>query len=341
MLKHLAVCLVCILMLTGCAAKSSVTEAETGWKGRGTNSIPSVLANEESYFYFKNEGAHTYLMKERNGIAEKLCTVKNCEHGAWDCPAAAWNETVGLMAYGDALYARSLGAGAVVRYDLMGRQGREELILQEDGVEAFTIGNDVLYAVLQPTDGGFEVLALPLDEKDAQTESIKFAEDAPLLLSTDSALWYEDKLFVLQTVSEEGGAVMRIAQLDMEQGSVKVLAMSVTDRTISVTDGVLAYSEKREGSYVVCLRNLKDGSVVECMQSNEPVDVIATGSGFALDDCKSSRVVNWVDTEGKTLGSAMLNDLTEACSGALDDELYYVTSGDLQIITISTLEESA
>lgn len=100
-------------------------------------------------------------------------------------------------------------------------------------------------------------------------------------MGTDSALYRDGKLLVAQTMSADGKAFMRIAQLDLQSTAIEVLTEPVVDSVVSVTNNVLAYCEMREGGFAVCLRSLKDGGIAQCAQSDAPVDVIATQSGFA------------------------------------------------------------
>ena len=177
-------------------------------------------------------------------------------------------------------------------------------------------------------------------EQDAQPRRIAFA-DAGALVGTDSALYRDGKLLVAQTMSADGKAFMRIAQLDLQSTAIEVLTEPVVDSVVSVTNNVLAYCEMWEGGFAVCLRSLKDGGIAQCAQSDAPVDVIATQSGFALDDGQSPRTVTWVDAAGKTLGSAALDGQLKPCSGALNDNLYYVNTANLRTVVVLSPNKSA
>ena len=110
---------------------------------------------------------------------------------------------------------------------------------------------------------------------------------------------------------------MRIAQLDLQSTAIEVLTEPVVDSVVSVTNNVLAYCEMREGGFAVCLRSLKDGGIAQCAQSDAPVDVIATQSGFALDS------------------------QLKPCSGALNDDLYYVNTANLRTVVVLSPNKSA
>ena len=137
-------------------------------------------------------------------------------------------------------------------------------------------------------------------------------------MGTDSALYRDGKLLVAQTMSADGKAFMRIAQLDLQSTTIEVLTEPVVDSVVSVTNNVLAYCEMREGGFAVCLRSLKDGGIAQCAQSDAPLDVIATQSGFALDDGQ-----------------------LKPCSGALNDDLYYVNTANLRTVVVLSPNKSA
>ena len=136
-------------------------------------------------------------------------------------------------------------------------------------------------------------------------------------MGTDSALYRDGKLLVAQTMSADGKAFMRIAQFDLQSTAIEVLTEPVVDSVVSVTNNVLAYCEMREGGFAVCLRSLKDGGIAQCAQSDAPVDVIATQSGFALDG------------------------QLKPCSEALNDDLYYVNTANLRTVVVLSPNKSA
>lgn len=87
------------------------------------------------------------------------------------------------------------------------------------------------------------------------------------LVGTDSALYRDGKLLVAQTMSADGKAFMRIAQLDLQSTAIEVLTEPVVDSVVSVTNNVLAYCEMREGGFAVCLRSLKDGGIASARRA--------------------------------------------------------------------------
>lgn len=324
--------LLMVALLAGCAKGPQAVTNETAitWRGRGTNAIPSVLMNGDTLYYIaadENRPSMQYLMRRQAGQTAINCSAKDCEHDAWDCPAAVWNDSVGLMQYGEFLYARSIGAGAVVRYDLSGTV-REEILPREEKVEAFAIGEETLWAVAQPVEGGFALLVLPLDNPDAQPGRILFADDTEVI-GTDDALYQSGALWVSQSVRTDGKVGMRIARIDPEKQKMETVVLSAADSVVSLSSGVLAYNASTEEGYQVCLLDLASGETMRLRTGSAPWDVIATESGFALDNRLQQgepRTVVWITLAGETLGSTALDKTLEPCSGAMGDDLVYVSA---------------
>lgn len=195
-------------------------------------------------------------------------------------------------------------------------------------VEAFAIGEETLWAVAQPVEGGFALLVLPLDNPDAQPGRILFADDTEVI-GTDDALYQGGALWVSQSVRTDGKVGMRIARIDPEKQKMETVVLSAADSVVPLSSGVLAYNASTEEGYQVCLLDLASGETMRLRTGSAPWDVIATESGFALDNRLQQgepRTVVWITMAGETLGSTALDKTLEPCSGAMGDDLVYVSA---------------